>query len=330
MSVSLRDTGMPDSKMPDGRTRAPGVGTGEPESRTGAREESESPGHARITKTEINRAIDYIWQHMDDEIRLSDVAAHCNFSVYYFCRLFKSQTGESVYGFIRRLKLEQSAFRLKTERERPITEIGADCGYSSSNYSSAFRKRYLANPAMYRKHRLWYPKTHPVFKRGPWELESFEECSRKIHVETLPDYHVIYERYHGSYGTLAAAWDMFLKKYQRYAAEDALFMERTYDDPSVTEPENCIYDIYLGAREDCRLENTMVIRGGRCAVYHFAGHVSQVYGAYQSIFLVWLPKCSLKPDAARPPFDIYHRVDRETMYMELDICVPLLGPDAAF
>ena len=78
-----------------------------------------------ITNESINQAIDYILQHIED-VTLEEAAAHCHFSKYYFCRLFKAQTGESVHGFIKRVRLEQSAFRLKVEQERPITEIGAD------------------------------------------------------------------------------------------------------------------------------------------------------------------------------------------------------------
>ena len=86
-----------------------------------------------ITSKAINQAIDYILQHIEEKLTLNEVAAHCYFSPYYFSRLFKTQTGESVYQFIKRVRLEQSAFRLKTEKERSITEISADYGYSSSN-----------------------------------------------------------------------------------------------------------------------------------------------------------------------------------------------------
>lgn len=87
-----------------------------------------------ITNEAVNQAIDYILKHIEEEITLGDVAGHCHFSKFYFSRLFKEQTGESVYGFIKRVKLEQSAFRLKTEQGRQITEIGADYGYSPSNF----------------------------------------------------------------------------------------------------------------------------------------------------------------------------------------------------
>lgn len=275
-----------------------------------------------ITNESINQAIDYILQHIE-EVTLDEVAKHCHFSKYYFCRLFKAQTGESVHGFIRRVRLEQSAFRLKVERERSITEIGEDYGYSSSNFSSAFRQHYRKAPIAFRKSISHASMKHPFFHQEEWQVESFEECNRKISVELLPDYRVIYERRFGSYEDIGVSWNGFLEKYQDYLTAETKLLERTYDDPAVTSSENCLYDICMSVERDCPLKNTADIQGGRCLTYHFKGHAKCIYAAYQTIFLVWLPRTSYELDAGKSLFDVYHKVDVDTMYMELDICIPI-------
>ena len=133
-----------------------------------------------ITNEIINRAIDYILQHINEELSIDDVAEYCHFSKFYFSRMFKAETGESIYAFIKRLRLEQSAFKLKVEPGRTITDIGCEYGYSSSNYSSAFRQRYRTTPADFRKHIYQHSIQHPFFHGTGCEMESFEECSRKI------------------------------------------------------------------------------------------------------------------------------------------------------
>lgn len=276
-----------------------------------------------ITNETVNQAIDYILLHAEEGIRLEDVAEYCHFSKYYFCRLFKAQTGESVYGFIKRVRIEQSAFRLKTESGRLITEISADYGYSSSNYSSAFKLHYHMSPAVFRKRCCFLRKEHPVFRHENWNTESFQECRKKITMEDVKDYHVIYERRFGSYGKLCRDWGRFLEQYRDYVTQDTKFLERTYDDPEVTKAENCLYDICMSVEKGCPLENTATIRGGRCAVYHFNGHVTEIYAAYQTIFMVWLPRTCYQVDPERNLFDIYHRADCAAMNMELDICVPV-------
>ncbi len=278
----------------------------------------------QITNESVNRAIAYILGHAEEELTLDQVAKHCHFSKFYFSRLFKAQTGESVYGFIKRVKLEQSAFRLKTE-ERPITEISADFGYSASNYSSAFRLCYHMSPIQFRRGSRQHALKHPFFHREGWKLESLEEYGKRIEIRQMPDYFVIYERRFGSYDRLSQDWTFFLEKYGKYISDDTRFLEMTHQDPAVTEAKRCLSDICMTTEADCPLENTRRIRGGRRAVYHFQGHMKHIYAAYQTLLLVWLPGSPYELDSGRSLFDLYYRVDAGKQYVEMDICLPIKG-----
>ena len=279
----------------------------------------------KISNEVINRAIDYILLHINEEkLSIEDVAAHCHFSQFYFSRMFKAETGESIYAFIKRMKLEQSAFRLKTEPGRTVTDIGYDFGYSPSNYSSAFRQQYQMNPMSFRKSIYKRTLRHPFFHKKEDELESFEECNRKIVIREVPDFFVLYERRIGNYHDLCIDWNGFMEKYQGYITDQTLFLERTFDDPSITNVDGCIYDICMTVDPGCNLENTCVIQGGKCAVYPFKGPAKHIYAAYQVIFQKWLPRTGYELDS-RCGFDIYHKVDCDSMYMELDICLPILS-----
>lgn len=277
-----------------------------------------------IINETVNHAIDYILQHINEEVSVDDVAAHCHFSKYYFSRMFKEETGESVYAFIKRLKLEQSAFRLKVEPDRTVTDIGYEFGYSPSNYSWMFRQRYQTNPVSFRRDVGQAAREHVFMHMDAAGdcLESFEECSRKIVIQNIPDYFVIYERRIGSYRHLSEQWGDFIEKYREFVTADTQFLERTFDDPVITDTDGCLYDICMSVDRDVSLENTCMIEGGRCAVYPYKGLGKYIYAAYQTIFTVWLPRTPYELDY-RSGFDIYHKVDCESGYMELDICMPL-------
>ena len=104
-----------------------------------------------IRSAVINRAISYIFEHMDEDITVEDVAHHCAYSKYHLTRMFKEDTDEALYHFIKRVRLERSAWRLKVEKEKSITEIGEEYGYSSSNFATAFKKHLALSPAAFRK-----------------------------------------------------------------------------------------------------------------------------------------------------------------------------------
>ena len=74
----------------------------------------------------VNYAIDYIMKNRTSDINIDDVAEKCGYSKYYLERLFKAETGESIYSFIKRIKVEQSAFILKIEKDRTVTDVGAE------------------------------------------------------------------------------------------------------------------------------------------------------------------------------------------------------------
>ena len=290
----------------------------------------------------VNKAIDYIFSHIASELSVDDIAEYCGYSKFYLQRLFKAETGESIYSFIKRLKVEQSAWRLKVEKGRTITDIGNDYGYSSSNYAALFREHFEKTPAQFRKDIDEKSFYHPFYEGRENQIESFEECCKKITVETLPDYFVLYERRKGNYNNLEHDWSDFCKTYADFITDQTVFIERTIEDPSITNPDECIYDVCMTVSpEDPRLvsqktaaagitskagtatcPNTMTIEGGKFAVYHYKGYPQAIYSAYQSLFCNWLTKTGNKVDN-RGGFDLYHRID-DDLYMELDICIPIV------
>lgn len=138
-----------------------------------------------ITNEYINRAIDYILNHIDEEITVEDISNYCCFSRYYFSRIFKMETGESIYEFIKRVRMERSAFRLKVEKDRSITDIGSAYGYSSSNYSSAFKKHHNMPPYKFRRSIVHKSMMNPVFRNTQTELLTWQECSEKFLLKCL-------------------------------------------------------------------------------------------------------------------------------------------------
>lgn len=275
-----------------------------------------------ITSEIVNKSIDYIMNHLDEEITVEDVAKHCHFSKFYFSRIFKAETGESIYAFIKRLKMEQSAIRLKIERDKSITDIGYDYGYSPSNYSSVFKQHHRRSPAEFRKGLSKEFAVHPHNKDRKDHFLTFQEYQERITIQELPDFQVVYERFIGNYSDLERNWCDFTNKYQKYCTKDSLMIERSYDDPSITDVEQCLYDICMTVEPDCSLPNLTTIRGGRCAVFRFEGTIDEIFVAFQGIFNVWLPECPYEMDE-RYGLDIYRFVDMEKKYVVMDLCIPI-------
>lgn len=275
----------------------------------------------------VNKAVDYIMMHIGENIQVEDIAQHCHYSKFYLNRMFREATGESLHAFIKRVRMEQSAFRLKVEKNKSITDIALDYGYSSSNYSSAFRKHHNISPADFRKTIL----EKSVSENPNWEnyndrmkarIMSYDECDKYISIEQIEDMFVIYQRIKGNYHDMEQMWCAFCNKYEEYLTPESVMLESTYDDPSITNPDECLYDLCVTADKSCMLKNTRFMPGGKFAVFHFKGNIWEIYPVHQSLLGIWFPGSGYAIDS-RYGFDIYRFIDRKTMYMEIDICIPV-------
>ena len=107
--------------------------------------EADSQQHARIKLVLI-----YILHNFKQNLQLEQLASIACMSPYHFHRLFKSHTGESVYAYIKKIRLEYAALCLLKSSE-PTTAIALNAGYSNlSAFSKAFRQYYGVSPQDFR------------------------------------------------------------------------------------------------------------------------------------------------------------------------------------
>lgn len=270
----------------------------------------------------VNQSIDYIMQHLDEDLSLDTVAAHFFISKYHFSRIFKEETGESLYSFIKRCKIDQSAIDMKLNPTKAITEIGLDYGYSASNYSTAFRKLHETSPSAFRQSIPIHSAAVPFAPPRVVRFKAAEEYAAQIEVQKLGDLFVLYERFIGDYAGLEKNWYEFIDKHTPLLNEKTILAERFFHDPSITEPEQCICDICMTVEHDCGLSNVMRINSGQWIVYHFDGEIKDIFQTLQGIFSVWLPQSGYKM-ARRYGLNIYRHIDRDNHSVVMDLCIPI-------
>lgn len=89
----------------------------------------------------VQRMQDYIWEHLEEDITLADLARVSLFSPWYSYRLFRDYTGLTPADYIRRLRLSQSALRLKRGECR-VDGCGPgfrQCGWLPAGFSPGIR-----------------------------------------------------------------------------------------------------------------------------------------------------------------------------------------------
>lgn len=270
----------------------------------------------------VNQSIDYIFQHLNENLSVKEVANQFHYSEFYFSRIFKEEIGESVYAFIKRLKLDQSAIDMKVKSTRSIADIGLDYGYTSSNYSSAFKKHTSLSPAQFRKTLIADSIQNPFSPERLDVFQTYSTYNSNIRIAEIEDIPVLYERIIGSYLEIKTKWSMMMDDYKEYLHSDTLMIERFYNDPSISTGKSCICDLCLSADQNCELENMTTIRGGKFAVYRFEGKITDIFCALQGVFSVWLPKSNYELDE-RYGLNIYRKTDLANEFVVMDLYIPV-------
>ncbi len=95
----------------------------------------------------MNGAIDYIEEHLTDEIDYREVARRAACSEYHFRRMFPFITGVSLSEYIRRRRLTLAASELN-ERKVSVSKISKKYGYSSPDaFTRSFKSWHGVTPS---------------------------------------------------------------------------------------------------------------------------------------------------------------------------------------
>ena len=101
----------------------------------------------------IDGVLDFMEEHLREEMNTEALAQSAGLSPFYFQRLFKRLTGRPVLEYVKMRRLALAASALE-DREKRILDIAVDYGFSShASFTRAFKEAYGISPEKYRKDR---------------------------------------------------------------------------------------------------------------------------------------------------------------------------------
>ncbi len=99
----------------------------------------------------VEKARDYLFEHLERSISLQELAQHCCVSLFHFGRIFKTIMHCAPHQYLTELRLNQAQLLLAST-ELPVTQIAFQSGFNSLEYFiAAYKQRFKVSPAQYRK-----------------------------------------------------------------------------------------------------------------------------------------------------------------------------------
>lgn len=109
------------------------------------------PQSVHFDQERMNRTFEFISTHLDQCLRLKDVAKVINLSESGFSRFFRLHTGLTFPSFVNELRIGR-ACRLLVETDKSVTEISYECGFSNlSNFNRQFLRAKQLAPTIFRR-----------------------------------------------------------------------------------------------------------------------------------------------------------------------------------
>lgn len=113
--------------------------------------EAAGAGANRLDNTRLRRVLDFVEEHVEDEITVGGLADLANLSAFHFTRMFTSAMGVSPARYVssRRLK---NAMAMLAIGKLPLSEIAhRSCFSSQASFNRAFRRATGVSPGEYRR-----------------------------------------------------------------------------------------------------------------------------------------------------------------------------------
>lgn len=309
----------------------------------------------------LDRVIDHVADHLDEDLALANLARIAGFSAFHFHRLFQAYTGETVHDHVRRVRVERAASLMRTAPQRALTEVALDVGFPAlSDLSRAFKQRFGIAPSRWDR-RAALPESVQVVEQHHQKLDdaTLGERARHLRVkaQNLPRSLFVYTRVLAPYASnrLVEAYHAARSWLDEIGSAPAhvVFAGMSLDDPAVVPAKRCRYDLgilfplattgvvaAIGKLRGAALavappSPVAVERGGfsarrfpalELATVHVDGDLGAVDVAWQWLYRTYLPRQRRLP-AHHPAMELFVRLPEDIGWERFDIvaCVPLAG-----
>jgi AraC family transcriptional regulator len=188
----------------------------------------------RIYTERIHLAVDYISEHLAEEISLDKLASVACFSPFHFHRIFSALLGESPRDYIERLRMERAVNEIAIKRNLNLYEIAYECGFNTkSSFSRVFKKYYGVAPSRFlQKHEADFHSTNVMGSKKTSQNKQSDFDA--VEIIKLPTFHVAYTQTLEGYETgIPKAWNKLWQQLQLRGLfrEDSTLIGIPYDIP---------------------------------------------------------------------------------------------------
>ena len=82
----------------------------------------------------VTEVMGYLEQHLSEDLALGQIAEEFHLTPEYLCARFKGSTGDTIGGYLKRIRIGRARMLLMERPELTLAQAGELCGYRSPSY----------------------------------------------------------------------------------------------------------------------------------------------------------------------------------------------------
>ena len=246
------------------------------------------------------RVLDYIDEHLDDDLDLETVSRVAAFSKFHFHRQFTATFETSLYRYVQLARMQRASHRLAARDAPSVTDIALDAGYDAPDaFARAFRQRFGQSPSSFRKSPDWEPwllAFRPFHAARSKIMSTAYTHDQVIIREVAPTPVAIFE-HRGDRRTIDATIQRFIawRKAAGLSPKTSPTFNIWYSERDPVNSADYSMDLCVGIKAGYAIEPNEYgvkageIPGGRCAVLRVTGDTHNLEPAALFLYRDWLP-----------------------------------------
>ena len=279
----------------------------------------------------INRVVDYIDAHLDEEHTLENLSRVAHFSPFHFHRIFRVLTGETIHAYVKRIRLQRAGRMLISDHQRPVfcRAFRAHFGRSTGEFRMHHLEQESKNDQLERKDGQSPTGSSVYFSDEFLNLNRDFDMETNIAVKEMPAMDLIYCRHLGQFDQIGGAYEKLFKwagprGLLRFPETKTLTVY--HDDPKVVDIEKLRQSACITVDEDAKPEGEfgkMHLPGGKYAVGSFKVKPHQFGEAWDAVCR-WMADSGYQPSDGYP-YEYYpeEHTNENPPTFTVDICVPV-------
>jgi len=268
---------------------------------------------------QLNKVIEFIGKHIDDNLTLNQLSDIACFSKYHFHRLFTAYTGLSLQQYIRWLRLKRAAHQLIINKDQSIINIAIEAGFESHEaFSRAFKQACGVSPSEFRQASSWQ-----VWEKPPYQLPTQGNITMNVTIKNIDARRLAVYEHRGDPRLIGDS----VNKLIHWAKSQPINLKPkpgesfgfAYDDPKLTPAADFRFDLGIAIPEQLTLNGDVIekrLPAGRYAVAVHKGSRENIGDTVYALYRDWLPQ-SGEELADLPCIFCYYNFEHEVAETEL-------------